>query len=149
MLKAHGLRQLCSTLRPRRSPSSSAGRCWPAAYFHSKQHDKASKMSCRSTRSWKGKLCATDITKTLAIVNEDQEMATTARPVLRGERRQKTMRWSFMFLTLHCTGMPPTEPASKKPQEGHGTALMPRCSERHQTVPDASELQNMQQDQEP
>lgn len=45
--------------------------------------------------------------------------------------------------------MPPTDPVPNKPREGHGTALMPKRSEWHHTVPDAFELQNMQQDQEP
>lgn len=128
VLKAHGLRQLCSTVRPSRPPSPCTGRRRPAAHFHRKQRDEAAKPSCKSAQSWKGKLCTTEVTKTLVIINKDQETASTAGPA-REDRRQWGMRWSSAFLTFHCREMPPSEPVPNEPREGHGTALMPKCSE--------------------
>jgi len=79
LLKAHGLGELCSTVRPSWPPSPCAGKHWLAAYFHRKQHDEAAKTSCKSAQSCKGKLC-TEVTKTLVIINKDQETTSTARP---------------------------------------------------------------------
>lgn len=46
---------------------------WLADYFHRKQHDEAAETSCKSAQSWKGKLCTTEVMKTLVITNKEQE----------------------------------------------------------------------------
>lgn len=84
VLKAHGLGQLCSTARPSQPPSPCSGRRWPAACFHRKLRDEAAKSSCKSAQSWKGKLCTTEVTKTLVIITKDQETRSTAQPALTG-----------------------------------------------------------------
>lgn len=80
LLKVHGLGELCSDHHGHLLPAT--GKHWATAYFHRKQHDEAAKTPCKSAQTQKGKLCTTEVTKTLVIINKDQETTSTAQPAL-------------------------------------------------------------------